>query len=103
MSQCEKTKNQTEQNKCHAVAGIEAHPTPPHCCFFRNDRCNLAHADLECGVTGRELWGPERIDEVDYSERKAIACYQKLLTLIANIWEARLPEPTDKSDHCPSG
>jgi len=33
----------------------------------------------------------------------ASACYQKLLTLVANIWEARLPEPTDKSDHCPSG
>ncbi len=70
MGQCEKTKNQAEQNKSHAVAGIEAHPTPPHCCFFRNDRCNLAHADLQCGVTGRELWPPERIDEVDNSERK---------------------------------
>jgi len=22
-----------------------------------------------------------------------------LLTLVANIWEARLPEPADKSDH----
>ena len=73
MSQCEKTENQAEQNKSHAVAGIEAHPTPPHCCFLRNDRCNLAHADLECGVTGRELWAPERIDEVDYSERKGNA------------------------------
>src|SRR5215472_1759070 len=77
MSQCEKTKNQTEQNKSHAVAGIEAHPTPPHCCFFRNDRCNLAHADLECGVTGRELWAPERIDQVDYSERKGNARTKK--------------------------
>ena len=38
--------------------------------FFRNDRCNLAHADLQCGVTGREVWPPERIDEVDDSERK---------------------------------
>ena len=73
MSQCEKTKNQAEQNKSHAVAGIEPHPTPPHCSFFRNDRCNLAHADLQCGVTGRELWPPERIDEVDYSERKGNA------------------------------
>ena len=27
MSQCEKTENQAEQNKSHAVAGIEAHPT----------------------------------------------------------------------------
>src|SRR5215469_2454760 len=70
MSQCEKTKKQAEQNKSHAVAGIEAQPTPPHCCFFRNDRCNLAHADLQCGVTGRERWPPERIDEVDDSERK---------------------------------
>ena len=70
MSQCEKTENQAEQNKSHAVAGIEAHPTPPHCCFFRNDRCNLAHADLQRGVTGREVWPPERIDEVDDSERK---------------------------------
>jgi hypothetical protein len=34
----------------------------PHCCFFRNDRCNLAHADLKCGVTRRERWPPERID-----------------------------------------
>ena len=25
MSQCEKTENQAEQNKSHAVAGIEAH------------------------------------------------------------------------------
>src|SRR6267143_6991846 len=70
MSQCEKTENQAEQNKSHAVAGIEAHPTPPHCCFFRNDRCNLAHADLQRGVTGREPWPPERIDEMDDSERK---------------------------------
>ena len=70
MSQCEKTENQPEQNKSHAVAGIEAYPTPPHCCFFRNDRCNLAHADLECGVTRREIWPPERIDEVDDSEHK---------------------------------
>jgi len=70
MGQCEKTENQAEQNKSHAVAGIEAHPTPPHCCFFRNDRCNLAHADLQCGVTGRELWPPKRIDEVDDSKRK---------------------------------
>jgi hypothetical protein len=38
--------------------------------FVRDDRCNLAHADLLCGVTGRELWPPERIDEVDDSERK---------------------------------
>jgi len=42
----------------------------PHCCFFRNDRCNLAHADLQRGVTRREHWPPERIDEVDDSERK---------------------------------
>jgi len=70
MSQCEKTENQAEQNKSHAVAGIEAHPTSPHCRFFRNDRCNLAHADLQRGVTGREIWPPERIDEVDDSERK---------------------------------
>src|ERR1700726_4768858 len=70
MSQREKTENQAEENKSHAVAGIEAHPTPPHCCFFRNDRCNLAHADLQSRVTGRELWPPERIDEVDDSERK---------------------------------
>ena len=74
MSQCEKTENQAEQNKSHAVAGIEAHPTPPHCCFLRKDRCNLAHADLQCGVTGREHWTPERIDEVDDSERKGNAC-----------------------------
>jgi hypothetical protein len=70
MRQCEKTENQAEPNKSHAAAGIEAHPTPPHCCFVRDDRCNLAHADLQCGVTGRELWPPERIDEVDDSERK---------------------------------
>ena len=38
MSQCEISENQAEQNKSHAVAGIEAHPSPPHCCFFRNDR-----------------------------------------------------------------
>jgi hypothetical protein len=65
VSQREKT-----ENKSHAVAGIEAHPAPPHCLFFRNDSCNLAHADLQCGVAGRELWPPERIDEVDDSERK---------------------------------
>jgi len=70
VSQCEKTENQAEQNKSHAVAGIEAHPSPPHCCFFRNDRRSLAHADLQRGVTGRELWPQERIDEVDDSERE---------------------------------
>ena len=73
MGQCEKTENQAEQSKPHAMAGIEAYPTPPHRCLFRNDRCNLAHADLQCGVTGRELWPPERIDEVDDSERKVNA------------------------------
>ena len=70
MSQCEETENQAEQNKSHAVGGIKAHPTPPHCCLFRNDRRNLAHADLERGITGRERRPPERIDEVDNSERK---------------------------------
>ena len=70
MSQREKTENQAEQNKSHAVAGIEAHPAPPHCCFFRDDRRNLAHADLQRGVTGHELRSPERIGEVDCSERK---------------------------------
>ena len=70
MSQCQITENQAEQNKSHAVAGIEAHPTPPHGCFFRNDRRNLVHADFERGVAGPELWPPERIDEVDDSERK---------------------------------
>ena len=74
MGQCEITENQAEQNKSHAVAGIEAYPTSPHCCFFRNDWCNLAHADLQCGVTRREIWPPERIDEVDDSERKGNAC-----------------------------
>ena len=38
VSQCEKTENQAEQNKCHAVGGIEAHPSPPHGRFFRNNR-----------------------------------------------------------------
>ena len=70
MSQCEIAENQAEQNKPHAVAGIEAHPTPPHGCFLRDDWCNLAHADLQRGVTGYEIWPPERIDEVDDSERK---------------------------------
>lgn len=70
MSQSEKTENQPEQNKSHAMAGIEAYPTPPHCCFFRNDRRNPAHADLQCGVTRHELWPPERIEDVDDSERK---------------------------------
>ena len=73
MSQCEKTKNQAEQNESHTVARIEAHPTPPHGCFSGNDRCNLAHADLQCGVTGREVLPPEGIDEVDDSERKVNA------------------------------
>jgi hypothetical protein len=70
VSQREKTENQAEQNKSHAVAGIEAHPTPPHSCFSRNDGRDLAHADLQRGVAGREIWPPERIDEVDDSERK---------------------------------
>ena len=70
MSQCEKTENQAEQNKSHAVAGVEAQPTTPHGCFSRNDWRDLAHADLQRGVTRRELWPPERIDEVDDSERK---------------------------------
>ena len=73
MCQCEKTVNQAEQNKSHAVAGIEAHPTPPHCCFFRHHRCNLAHTDLQCGVTGPEVWPPECIDQVDDSEREVNA------------------------------
>ena len=70
MRPSEKSENQAEQNKSHAVAGIEAHPTAPHCCFIRNHRRNLAHADLQRWVTGRQLWPTERIDEVDDSERK---------------------------------
>jgi hypothetical protein len=70
VSQCKKTENQAEQNESHAMAGVETYPTPPHCRFFRNDRCNLAHADLQRGVAGRELCPLERIDEVDDSERK---------------------------------
>ena len=70
MSQCEKTENQAEQNQSHAVARIEAYPASPHGCFSRNDRRHLVHADLQRGVTGREIWPPERIDEVDDSKRK---------------------------------
>jgi len=73
MSQCEKTEDQSEQNKSHAVAGIEAYPATPHRCFVCKDRCNLAHADLQCWVTRREQWPPERIDEVEDSERKGDA------------------------------
>ena len=53
MSQCEKTENQAEQNKGHAVGGIEAHPSAPH------------------------IGPPERIDEVDDSERKDNARAEK--------------------------
>jgi len=70
MSQCEITENQAKQNKSHAVAGIEADPTSPHRCFFRNDRRNLAHADLQRGVTRGECRPPERIDKVEDSKRK---------------------------------
>jgi len=73
MSQREKTKDQAKQNKPHAVAGIEAHPTPPHCCFIRDDRCNLSHADLQCVVAGREHRAPERVDEMEHSESKGNA------------------------------
>ena len=71
--QSEKTEHQAEQNKSHAVAGIEAYPATPHRCFVCKDRCNLAHADLQCWVTRREQWPPERIDEVEDSERKGDA------------------------------
>ena len=74
MSQCEKTEDQAEQNKSHAVAGIEANPTPPHRCFVCNDGGDMAHADLQCRVTGREQGPSERIDEVEDSEHKANAC-----------------------------
>ena len=70
MSHCEKTENQSEQNKSQAVADIEPHPTAPHCRFFRDDRLNLTHADLQLWVSGREHWSPKRIDEVNDSERK---------------------------------
>jgi hypothetical protein len=70
VNQCEITENQAEQNKSHAMAGVEAYPSPPHCCFFCNDRCNLAHADFERGVTECELCPPERIGEVDDPQRK---------------------------------
>ena len=66
----EKTENQAEQNLSQAVAGIKPHPTAPYCRFVRYDRGNLAHADLQRGVTRCEIWPPERIDEVDDSERK---------------------------------
>ena len=70
MRPCEKSENQAEQNKSHAVAGIEAHPAAPHCCFIGDHGRNLAHADLQRWVTGRQLWPAERIDEVDDAERK---------------------------------
>jgi len=70
MSHCEKTENQPEQNKSYAMGGIEAHPTSPNCCLIRHDGCDLAHADLQCGVPGRELCAPEGIGEMDDSERK---------------------------------
>ena len=70
MRQYEKSENQAEQNQSQAVAGIEAHPTPPHGCFVRDDGCNLAHADLQRGVTRREHRPPERIEEVHDAERK---------------------------------
>ena len=34
LSRGEISEDQTEQNKSHAMAGIEAHPTSPHGCFF---------------------------------------------------------------------
>jgi len=70
VSKGKKTENQAEQNQSHAVAGIEAHPSPPHRRFLRNDGRNLAHADFKRRVPGREVWPPERINEVDDSERK---------------------------------
>ena len=102
VSQCEKTEDQAEQNKSHAVAGVEAYPTPPHCCFLCKDRCNLAHADLQCRVTGPELWPPERIDEVEDSERKGNArtknhenfCGQKALP---SLW-AHIADPFQLCD-----
>jgi hypothetical protein len=36
VSHCEIPENQAEQNKPHAMTGIEGHPTPPHGCLFRN-------------------------------------------------------------------
>ena len=104
MSQCEKTENQAEQNKSHAVADIEAHPTPPHCCFLCNDRCNLAHADLQCWVTRREQWPPERIDQVDDSESKANArtknhenlCGQDALPYFVGLTPRLSPEQRPK-------
>ena len=56
---------------CHpAAAFVASGGDQEHCCFFRNDRCNLTHPDLHRWVTGREHRSPERIDEVDDSERK---------------------------------
>ena len=85
MTQCEKTENQAEQNKSHAVARIEAHPTPPHSRFVRNDRCNLAHADLQRGITWREVWAPERIEEMDDSRAKVMLALRTMRTFAATM------------------
>ena len=52
------------------MSRVEADPASPHGCFLRNNRGNLAHADLQRGVTRRKLRPVERADEVDGSERE---------------------------------
>jgi hypothetical protein len=52
------------------VGGVEAYPTFPHGCFVGYDGGNLAHADLQSGIAGREIFAPEGVDEVDDSERE---------------------------------
>jgi len=64
----QKAEYQPEENQTDAMAGIEAHPTPPHGRFPRDDGGNLAHAELQHGIAGGELWSPEGVDEVDESE-----------------------------------
>ena len=36
----------TEQDEAVAMTGVEADPGLPHCCFARNNRRDLLHADL---------------------------------------------------------
>jgi hypothetical protein len=57
---------------------------------------------------------PARLADAQYIIAREYGCrsWQKLKqrmetnrqdVSLSHIWEARLPEPTDKSDHCPSG
>src|SRR5262249_23526501 len=58
----------TEKDKAVTVGGVETDPGFPHRRLAGNDRWDLGHSHLQGGITGRQFFTRERIDEMENTQ-----------------------------------